>query len=548
MADYNPPTEIDPIFNSANFTSADSYITQGQADKRYLRYPNAQGTENLKAIVVSGSATLQSTMSVAGTSTFADAITMNGALSTNKSINNCYYNMINTSNGIKQGYIALSGTAMNYHNDGSNSGTHYFYAKDSGGTIQQVALFSVDHSTIYYPLIASSTLSVSSTTGMGGALTMNGATAANRTINTSILSLSDYTSGVANKSQQYYNTTTWTFNNLVNNGSVSFNCLDNTGTSFETLNLNTTTSTMSKPLSLNGAAASDRLFYVGNIRMTDVGTGTQSMAQNYFSGTGWSFENLQNSGTINLKTKTSGGVLTSILTLSTSTATIASPASFTSTTPPISSGTQPAYTDSSTIIPTTAWVQSALTGYRTASVYSQSYTSTQGVNAPTGCVAMDIFIVGAGGACGAVNGSYYGGSGSGGNAGWCSGIPMTGDITLQVNIVAGSGTGYSQVTYGGINMCKVYNGNAGSNATAGAGGAGGTVNATASTFDTSFGTWTSASGTAGVAGTTSPPSIGFNQSCYKGCLVWAATNNGCGQQVTGTALQPGIVVITWHLK
>lgn len=57
MSSYNPPTENVAIFDSAYFSAGDENITQNDADKRYLRYPNAQGTENLQAINVSGLAT-----------------------------------------------------------------------------------------------------------------------------------------------------------------------------------------------------------------------------------------------------------------------------------------------------------------------------------------------------------------------------------------------------------------------------------------------------------------------------------------------------------
>lgn len=57
MTDYNPPTENLPIFDSSVFLIGDIPLTQNQADKRYLRYPNAQGTENLQAINVNGNAT-----------------------------------------------------------------------------------------------------------------------------------------------------------------------------------------------------------------------------------------------------------------------------------------------------------------------------------------------------------------------------------------------------------------------------------------------------------------------------------------------------------
>lgn len=54
MVDYNPPTGNLPIFDKLVFVQSDTAITQSQADKRYLRYPNAQGTENLAATNING--------------------------------------------------------------------------------------------------------------------------------------------------------------------------------------------------------------------------------------------------------------------------------------------------------------------------------------------------------------------------------------------------------------------------------------------------------------------------------------------------------------
>lgn len=68
MADYSPPTENLPIFDSAVFKSGDSTLTQSQGDKRYLRYPNAQGTENLQAINVNGASQFNATSTYSSTS------------------------------------------------------------------------------------------------------------------------------------------------------------------------------------------------------------------------------------------------------------------------------------------------------------------------------------------------------------------------------------------------------------------------------------------------------------------------------------------------
>jgi hypothetical protein len=64
MANYNPPLENLPIFDNALFLTADIPITQADADKRYLRFPNAQGTENLLNINVAGLASMLSGLDI----------------------------------------------------------------------------------------------------------------------------------------------------------------------------------------------------------------------------------------------------------------------------------------------------------------------------------------------------------------------------------------------------------------------------------------------------------------------------------------------------
>ncbi len=67
MSIYSPPTQDLPIFDKLVFQQSEEYITQGDADKRYLRFPNAQGTENLAQINVNGSATFNSTVNITST-------------------------------------------------------------------------------------------------------------------------------------------------------------------------------------------------------------------------------------------------------------------------------------------------------------------------------------------------------------------------------------------------------------------------------------------------------------------------------------------------
>lgn len=59
MSEYLPPNNIEPIsiFNPANFETLTDFLTIDYANKHYLKYPIAQGTENLQAINVGGIAT-----------------------------------------------------------------------------------------------------------------------------------------------------------------------------------------------------------------------------------------------------------------------------------------------------------------------------------------------------------------------------------------------------------------------------------------------------------------------------------------------------------
>ena len=57
MTSYGPPSDDVAIFDTIYFKSGEEFLTQNQADKRYLRFPNAQGTENLQEINVNGNAT-----------------------------------------------------------------------------------------------------------------------------------------------------------------------------------------------------------------------------------------------------------------------------------------------------------------------------------------------------------------------------------------------------------------------------------------------------------------------------------------------------------
>ena len=65
MANYNPPLENLPIFDNSVFVSPDTALTIDYANKHYLKFPTAQGTENLLAINVAGLASMLSGIDIA---------------------------------------------------------------------------------------------------------------------------------------------------------------------------------------------------------------------------------------------------------------------------------------------------------------------------------------------------------------------------------------------------------------------------------------------------------------------------------------------------
>jgi hypothetical protein len=136
--------------------------------------------------------------------------------------------------------------------------------------------------------------------------------------------------------------------------------------------------------------------------------------------------------------------------------------------------------------------------------------------------------------------------GSGGNSIWCTGIPMNSGEQLQLVFATGSGNS-TRINYLTFPFAVAYNGLNGQDASAG--GAGGQPNfAQASSGDTTFGSWTSAQGSAGSnGGTTTLPVLNQKTACPKGISTWVATNNGCGQRETTTALATGVIIITYNI-
>ena len=242
-------------------------------------------------------------------------------------------------------------------------------------------------------------------------------------------------------------------------------------------------------------------------------------------------------------------------------------ATFNNANPPTSSAMQPLSNDSSTKMPTTAWVQGAIVASISApKTYTVQYTSTQTIQLPVNCVGISVTAVGIGGLSGNASNSVTvglynaGGTGSAGTTITSYGIlPFKEGYFLDVII----SPFYSELyaTSIGATVCRANAGANGANATFGGGGAAGVSN---NSWITNNGmcSWNVQIGASGPAGGTNlafqspPPAVGGIPICNN----WLpATIYGCGQNWNGVtttnsyqgpaqAILGGAIWITYYLK
>lgn len=192
MADYTPPLENLPIFDSSVFITGDTTLTQSQGDKRYLRYPNAQGTENLQDINVAGVATINNLTSV--NTTLGQSNTATFVVKDNTS-------------GTRQLKVVPYAGASGY-NPATLSGSTLLTAYNTtNNSILQMTSFSDTNSSVIvgttYTLMGSGGITSTPTTsvecnGATNTLTLDGTTL---TINNTNVSLTSLTSPTSNATQ-----------------------------------------------------------------------------------------------------------------------------------------------------------------------------------------------------------------------------------------------------------------------------------------------------------------------------------------------------------
>jgi len=328
MSSYQPPTENLPIFDAGVFLNESGVLTVEYLATLFVRYPIAQ----------SGLLTLSSTLT-SGTADFNSAITLNAppALGDNSAL-------VPTTAWVNTA-IAAGGNILPLNNQ--FTGTNAF--------AQQV--------------------------------TLNGATHSNRIINSVYYQLQDKSNLATTIGQIYGNSGVMIFDNDINSGSYSFAVNNSVGVQSTPFGFNATSMSVTVPLisTLSGQGTT-------NLQLSE-STTNKYMVFNPYSNPGnlngivlagdstiIAGSNAIDINSLTLATwsgsrtglrltattaqlgagGTTGTVGTSNILFSGTSATLTGGLSISGV--PLTTSTQPAFTDSSTIMPTTAWVQGAIGG------------------------------------------------------------------------------------------------------------------------------------------------------------------------------------------
>lgn len=143
MSSTNPPNPNVNTFNNLYWSVSDIPLTQSKADKRYLKYPVAQGKETLQAIDVNGVAN------------FNQPITMTGPTANDRLIRSTYFAINNTSGNSVGNIYAVSNDVI--YDNNRNTGKHIFKSNDSGGTETTIMTMDTSNVLVYDPFISSNT-------------------------------------------------------------------------------------------------------------------------------------------------------------------------------------------------------------------------------------------------------------------------------------------------------------------------------------------------------------------------------------------------------
>lgn len=507
MADYNPPIENLPIFDTLMFTTGDEFITQRQGDKRYLRYPNAQGTENLQTVNISG------TLNASGISNFTNDINSSDVLNINDATlanqNKVCLNLQSSGVPLSQLRFSLN-PAAGFLNPTVRSGDIAMYYGTTNPNATSIVIAPVGTTSCGLRMSQNSIVLGSGGTGIDGNNRINitptafqligGGTNNNISFDNNII-MSNASSGNRNISATFYNYT-----------------------------LQSDNSTIAASFMTNGGV----LFYDNNF----------------------------NNGQFGFTVNDGAGIQRTPLIMSAAAFTIGS------TNPPTSNATIPA-NDNTNALATTAWTQALIASGKTQTVQFTTTTTFNIPSGVIGIAIRMIGkggIPGTNAAAISPTTSWYsGGTGSGASSissNGIIGIIGGSSVTLTFDNNVGGGVTF---TTNSIVVANVRNGNSGGNATSSSVGVAAATQ-TLGSSNASFGSFTLIAGSGGVAGV--GPNL-FQSVSGVPTIPAGATNSsplyqpfidgvrGCGQrylftsganffQTSTTAPADGIAYLTYY--
>jgi len=463
MSSTNPPNPNVSTFNNLYWSITDIPLTQSQADRRYLKFPVAQGKETLQDIDVNGVAN------------FNQPITMTSATAANRSISSSIYNVKNASNS-SIGNITYTSNSINYQSSISNA--RHLFTNNTGGTNIDVMEITANNGVV-----------------INKPLAMNGASSADRAITTTNLNINNDTNTAVGTISG--STNSIFYDNNVNSGTHTFYANNSSGTQINPLNISSSSINANKPLILAGGSSTDRavtttLLNLHNETNSAIGILT-ALATNII------YDNNTNNGNHQFRVQSSGNEFTPVtinpsgLILNTSGNYIQFP-----------DGTQQT---------TAALGKTYSILYRPTTTISQFEQIN--VTIPAKCYSIDIHCWGSGGLAGTAEetGTAYNGTGGGGSQGKSSMSVFPGgtiEIIFQSNDNAGN-FGFTRVRVASpTNYIPIvaYNGGSGGNASGSTPGnapnAGTRTAVTTSTFSTP---WWIAANTVGFVGTVGTPPV-----------------------------------------
>ena len=503
MASYFPPEKNLAIFDPSVFKHTTDALTIAEADTRYLRFPNAQGTENLSAINVYGNAH------------FTEDVQVDGALI----LSTVSVNELN----VGTGGIDCSGNVVITDYTPTATRNKLLTLSQANNLNQLFFCLNPDPGAFNFL-----TQSGDNVIGSG-----NSASAG---IPLTITTLSGTTSGM-----RLTPTTVTVGSGGGTSTPINRLTIDGTNMTFDAGS--ETAIQFNKSITMNSTTATSRQIFTGYLNLCDIASTPQSTGtQLYQNGVNSYWDNNVNGGNLTIAMNTGAGVQVTPMLINSTQTQLNLPLK-------LNAGSNITFPDNT--VQTTAYIPS------TPKVYTTIYVANQ-VNLfmPANVFKIDIRVVGRGGGAGFDTATWKGGSGAGGQIACITNCPLQDGYYININFVASVGitAGYVEVVdaYSLAPILRAYNGGIGGTAAPTAGGTAGIASplsgTTAPIIDSNYGSVFALAGTNGSPGTTSlPSSIGV----VKGSPPNVSSNYGNGQLSTAVGFNTwatGAVYITYYLK